>query len=142
MPFLVIPNEAYSDQANVWVAAINDDLDPAVTVLDYGVGQKALTDGWTDFVSQDGKNRIRYQRVTLENLAPRKWHPLVLRVGGQIKADGSVITLPERLPNAGVRPFTVLLASCFYGHDDKAGAVGQTFLQLPADAKPEIKILC
>jgi hypothetical protein len=142
MSFLVIPNEAYSDRAIVWIAAINENFDPAATVLEYGSDQKSLNDGWNKFVTADGKNSIRYQRVTLDNLAARKWYSLVLRVNGDLKADGSVITLPDRLPNAGDRPFTVLLGSCYFGREDKAGAVGQTFLQLPFDAKPEIKILC
>src|SRR5437762_1435029 len=147
MPFLVIPNEVYSGRAMIWVAALNEDFDPAtsVSVLEYnsrfGSNQKNLSDGWTNFVTGDGKNRIAYQRVSLENLNPRTWYSLLFRAGTQT-ADGSVITLPARLPKAGDRPFTVLLGSCYYGRDDKAGAVGLTCLQLPADAKPEIKILC
>lgn len=142
MPFLVVPNEVSQNSAIVWVAAINENFDPAVTVLKYGAIEKSLNNGWRDFATRDGSNRIRYQRVTLDNLEQRKWYPLALRVGGEQKADGSVITLPDRLPNAGDRPFTVLLGSCYFGREDKAGAVGQTFLQLPEDAKPEIKILC
>src|SRR5437870_2023725 len=142
MAFLIIPNEVSSNTATIWVAAINENFDPATTVLEYGTDQLALNAGWTDFVTEDKKNRISYQRITLNNLSPRKWYPLVLRVAGDQKADGSVITLPDRLPNASDRPFTVLLGSCYFGREDKFGDVGRTYLNLPNQAKPEIKILC
>jgi len=142
MAFLVIPNEVYANQATVWVAAINDNFDPAATVLDYGSNQLPLNAGWSDFSTADGKNRIRYQRVTLNDLLPRKKYSLALRVGGIIKADGSITTIPYRLPPAGERPFTVLLGSCYYGREDKTGAVGQTYMQLPSDARPDVKFLC
>ena len=142
MPFLIVPNEVYANDANIWVAAINEPLDPATSVLEYGSDQKPLTGGWRDFETADRKNRIRYQRVPLHNLSPRKKYSLALRVGGNIKADGSITTIPYRLPFAGERPFTVLLGSCYYGREDKSGAVGQTYLQLPTDARPDVKFLC
>lgn len=142
MAFLVIPNEVYGNDATVWVAAINESLDPTTTVLEYGSNQKPLNAGWRDFQTADGKNRMRYQRVNLNNLSPRQSYSLALRVGGELKADGSITTLPYRLPAAGERPLTVLLGSCYYGRDDKAGAVGQTYTQLPNDARPDMKFLC
>jgi len=36
----------------------------------------------------------------------------------------------------------VLLGSCYFGREDKAGAVGQTYTQLPPDARPDMKFLC
>jgi len=140
--FLVIPNEAYGDTATIWVAAINEIFDPAVSVLEYGSNQVALNSGWNDFVTDDGKNRIWYQRLLLTNLSPRKSYNLNFRVAGELKADGVVTTIPYRLPVAGERPFTVLIGSCYFGREDKAGAVGQTYFQLPTDAKPDVKILC
>lgn len=142
MAFLVIPNEVYADRAIVWVAAINDAFDPAVTVLEYGANQMPLHDGWNHFATADRKNRIDYQRVVLPNLSARTTSNLALRVGGTVKADATVITLPDRLPVAGERPFIALLASCYFGREDKAGAVGLTYMRLPLEAKPEIKILC
>ena len=126
MPFLVIPNEVYANDATIWVAVINEDVDPATAILECGSNQQALNEGWRDFESADGKNRIRYQRATLNNLKPRTSYSLALRVGGESKADGSITTLPSRLPAAGERPLTVLLGSCFDGREDKTGAVGQT----------------
>lgn len=142
MPFLVIPNEVYANDATIWVAGIYEDFDPATVVLEYGSNQKLLDTGWRDFVTEDGKNRIRYQRVSLSNLSPRTSYTLGLRVGGEIKADGSIITLPYRLPVYGERPLTVLLGSCYYGQEDKTGAVGQTYTQLPNEARPDVKFLC
>jgi phosphodiesterase/alkaline phosphatase D-like protein len=142
MSFLVIPNEVYANDATIWVAAINENLDPATTVLEYGSNQKQLNGGWLDFATADGKNQIRYQRVPLNNLSPRQTYSLGLRVGDELKADGSITTIPYRLPVAGERPFTILLGSCYFGREDKTGAVGQTYMQLPAEARPDVKFLC
>lgn len=142
MSFLVIPNEVYANQATIWAAAINDNLDPAATVLEYGSNQLPLNSGWNDFTTVDGKNRIRYQRVTLTGLKEGTRHDMALRVGGQIAADGSFTTIPYRLPNAGERPFTILLGSCFYRREDRHGSVGQTYMQMPSAARPDIKFLC
>jgi hypothetical protein len=142
MPFLIIPNEAFGDMATIWVAAIDEGFDPAVTVLEYGSNQVSLNSNWSDFVTDDGQRRIRYQRVKLTNLQPRTSYNLTLRVGGVAKADGIVTTIPYRLPPANERPFIVMLGSCFYARADANGNVGHTFSQLPTAAKPDIKFLC
>jgi hypothetical protein len=142
MPFLIVPNEVYANDATIWVAGINESIDPATAILEYGSNQKALNAGWRDFETADGKNRIRYQRVTLSNLLPRQPYSLGLRLGGDLRADGSITTLPYRLPTAGERALTVLLGSCYFGAEDKSGAVGQTYTQLPYDARPDVKFLC
>jgi hypothetical protein len=142
MSYLVIPNEAFGNSATIWVAAINENFDPAATVLEYGSKQFALNNGWSDFRTADGKYRIRYQRVTLNDLSPQTRYALTLRVGGEWKADGSVTTIPYRLPGPGERPFIVMLGSCYFGREDPAGEVGQTYMNLPAEARPDVKILC
>lgn len=142
MAFLVIPNEVESNSATVWLAAINESFDPAHAVLEYGSNQMGLHRMWGDYSTSDGKNRILYLRVKLTELSPRTPYNLTFRFQGQVKADGRVTTLPDRLPNAGERPFTVLLGSCYFQREDKMGAVGQTFSQFPHDAQPDIKILC
>jgi len=142
MSFLVVPNEVYANEATIWVAGINESFDPVAAVLEYGSNQKTLNQGWRDFKSIDGKNRIRYQRVVLKNLSPRQSYSLGLRAGGELKANGSITTLPDRLPVASQRPLTVLLGSCYYGREDKAGAVGQTYRSLPPEAQPDMKFLC
>src|ERR1041385_3962215 len=142
MSFLLIPNEVYQDRATIWAAAINENLDLTQAVLVYGTNQLPLAQGWSDFATQDRNYGISYQRVTLNGLSPRTPYNLSFRVGGAERANASIMTLPDRLPVKGERPFTVLLGSCYFGHEDKAGAVGQTYLQLPSDAQPDIKILC
>lgn len=142
MPFLIVPNEAFGDMATIWVAAIDEAFDPTVTVLEYGSNQVPLNLNWSDFVTDDGQRRIRYQRVRLTNLQPRTSYNLVLRVGGVAKADGVVTTIPYRLPPANERPFIVMLGSCFYARADANGNVGHTYSQLPGAAAPDIKFLC
>jgi hypothetical protein len=142
MAFLVIPNQVGTTTAVVWVAAINEQLDTATAFLTFGGLQQSLRADWINFTTSDQKNRIQYQRVTLTNLAPGTTILLDFRAAGQSKAQATVSTLPARLPVKGERPFTVLLGSCYYEREDKAGAVGKTYVRLPPDARPHLKILC
>jgi hypothetical protein len=142
MPYLVIPNEVGADAAMIWVAAVNEIFDAATAVLEYGAEQRALNAGWLDWVSRDGNNRVRYQRVLLNNLDIKKTYPLRFRIGGAVRADATVTTLPDRLPTQGQTPFIVLLGSCFYKREDEAGDVGKTYMSLPFGAQPDVKILC
>jgi phosphodiesterase/alkaline phosphatase D-like protein len=142
MAFLVIPNEVDVDRATIWLAAINEQFDPATATLEYGSDQVPVTNQWSDFATADGNNRIRHQRIILTNLFPRTLYNLTFRVGEATAATANVTTLPDRLPVPGQKPFIVLLGSCYFNREDKAGAVGQTYLQLPAGAQPDIKILC
>jgi hypothetical protein len=65
-----------------------------------------------------------------------------LLVNGQPQADARLTTLPTHLPSLDEKPFTVLLGSCFCKREDGEGAVGRTYVQLPAGASPDVKILC
>lgn len=141
MPYLVIPNGVGADAALIWVAAVNENFDAATAVLEYGAQQRALNANWVDWVSRDGNNRVRYQRVLLNNLNPKETYPLRLRLGGAVRADATVTTLPDRLPTPGQTPFIVLLGSCFYKREDEAGDVGKTYMSLPFGARPDVKIL-
>lgn len=92
---------------------------------------------------------LYYQHVTLEKLAPRTSYPLKLRVDGRHAAgpernlrDGSVTTLPAALPVEEERPFTLLLGSCFYGPEDRDGAVGKAYHHIPEAGRPDVKVLC
>ena len=140
MSFLIVPNEAFGDTATIWVGAIDENFDPAVTILEYGSNQIALNTNWSNYPTV-GQTRIRYQRVPLSNLQPRTRYDLVLRVGGVARADGVVTTIPYRLPAVGEPPFIVFLGSCFYAREDPNGYVGQTYVDLPTAAKPDIKFL-
>ena len=57
-------------------------------------------------------------------------------------ASATVGTLPDRLPGLAERPFTILLGSCFARQADGGGTVGRAYSLLPADARPDVKILC
>jgi len=142
MSFLVIPNEVFANDARIWVAAINENFDPNTAVLEYGSNQVALNTGWSNFNTADGNFSIRYQRVDLHNLTQQTSYWLTLRVGGQWKADGSIKTIPWRLPGPADPPFIVMLGSCFFGREDPDGTVGRTYMNLPAAARPDVKFLC
>ena len=53
MSYLVIPNEVFANDATIWVAAVNENLNPAATVLEYGSNQVPLNAGWTTFRTAD-----------------------------------------------------------------------------------------
>jgi hypothetical protein len=142
MPYLVIPNEVFANDAIIWVAAINENFDSAAAVLEYGPNQVALNAGWSNFATADGNFNIRYQRVQLHNLTQQSTYPLTFSVAGEWKADASIKTIPWRLPSRAESPFIAMLGSCFYAREDPDGTVGRTYMNLPADAQPDIKILC
>ena len=142
MSYLVIPNEVFANDALIWVAAVNENLNPAATVLEYGSNQIALNSGWSTFRTADGNFTIHYQRVALHNLTQQTRYFLTLRVGGAWKADASIDTIPWRLPGPADPPFIVMLGSCFCGREDPNGQVGRTYMNLPSAARPHIKFLC
>jgi hypothetical protein len=143
MSFLVIPNEVFANDAIIWVAAINENFDPATAVLEYGPNQVALNAAnWSNFNTADGNFSIRYQRVQLHNLTQQTSYWLTLRIGGQWKADASIKTIPWRLPGPADPAFIVMLGSCFFGHEDPDGTVGRTYMNMPAAARPDVKFLC
>jgi phosphodiesterase/alkaline phosphatase D-like protein len=139
MAFLLVPNEVRADVAQVWVAAINETFDTNSARIEFGGGSVPVP-GWINWATESGKFRIAYQRVLLTGLEARRTYQLRLRVGDRVVSDGSVTTLPDRLPGIGERPFTVLLGSCFYRAEDKEGAVGRQYALLPE--QPDIKLLC
>ena len=91
---------------------------------------------------------LYFQRVTLEQLDPRTTYSLRLLANGSTASEerhlreASVTTLPAILPSQDDKPFTLLLGSCFYKPGDCAGMVGKTYSCIPAEEKPDIKVLC
>src|SRR5215216_2557469 len=87
---------------------------------------------------------LNYQVITIPSLEPSKTYSLRLRVDSNAAAssEGQVATLPDKLPEKGQKPFTILLGSCFYGPNDTDGLVGATYHHIPAQQRPDIKILC
>jgi hypothetical protein len=142
MTYLLIPNGFQGPRMMpvVWVGAIGENVGAGFT-LDYGVGRTALGQwqGWP----AAGAARVRYQRVLLDGLPPRTTFQLMLLDGaGRQLADAEVTTLPDRLPVAGEKAFTVFLGSCFHVGRDAGGAVGSSFLRIPSGMRPEVKFLC
>jgi len=143
MSYLVIPNEVFANDATIWVAAINENFDPTTAVLEYGSNQLALNAAdWSNFSTADGNFSIRYQRVSLHNLTQQTPYTLTLRVAGQWVAEATMKTIPWSLPGPLDPPFIVMLGSCYFGHQDPEGAVGRTYMNLPAAARPDVKFLC
>src|SRR5215217_2874694 len=87
---------------------------------------------------------LNYQVITIPSLKPSKTYSLKLRVDSNAAAssEGQVATLPDKLPEKGQKPFTILLGSCFYGPNDTDGLVGATYHHISAQQRPDIKVLC
>src|SRR5690349_6310722 len=143
MAYLVIPNEVFANDATIWVAAVNENFDPTTAVLEYGSDHVALNAAdWSNFSTADGNFSIRYQRVPLHKLTQQTNYTLTLRVAGQWAAEATMKTIPWSLPGPLDPPFIVMLGSCYFGRQDPEGAVGRTYMNLPAAARPDVKFLC
>jgi hypothetical protein len=149
MAYLMVPLSVSATEATVWIGAINDNLN-AVEL----VGQPPINQGPQHvergrWASQTGQYTVDYQRVTLGGLEPRTTYTLELLVHGVSQTSfpereflrAELTTLPDRLPTAFEKPFTVLLGSCFCTTQDQAGMVGRTYFHLPAGDRPDVKIL-
>ena len=142
MAYLVVPQEASSRGATIWIGAIDEPFDSSQVRLVSALGEHPLPPRWQQWISGDGVHRLDYQRVTITALQPRTRLAVQLLVNGQRQADASLTTLPADLPRLDEKPFTVLLGSCFCVREDAEGAVGRAYVQLPAGARPDVKILC
>lgn len=142
MPFLLIPNEVKADEAIIWVGVINEALNPKETSLKYGNKTLTLDNNWNLYSTKSGKNFIRYQHITLNNLTPATDYSLEFVKGNETFASAQVRTLPEDLPNINERPFNVLLASCFASSKPESVSLGSSYLHLQRFDPTDIKILC
>ena len=149
---LLVPHEVGSHQIELWVGAIDEPAvlptsltvrvllgsGPAVTtVVETGVGS------WDEEVTAR-KRSVAYRRIPFAGLLPgTRYRFELLRDHTVVPgAEASASTLPDRLPGVNERPFTVLLGSCFARGADGAGNAGRAYSLLPADARPDLKILC
>jgi hypothetical protein len=142
MAYVVVPHEASASAATVWLGALDEPFDPSHVRLVSALGEHPLPSPWQHWSAREGEHRVNYQRVTLTGLPARTLLPVQLLVNGQPQADARLTTLPDHLPTLAEKPFTVLLGSCFCQREDAEGVVGQTYAQLPAGARPEVKLLC
>ena len=143
MSHLLIPGPATATSATVWAAAIDErDEAPSLEVV-MASGRRIGLGKWDDHV-EGGKRRVAFRRVEVTGLTERSRQRVELRRIGSTAAVASATlgTLPAALPGPEQRPFTVLLGSCFAQKRDGAGNVGRTFSLLPADLRPDLKLLC
>jgi hypothetical protein len=142
MAYVLVPHEASVDAATLWIGALDEAFEPGRVRLVSALGEHPLPGAWQQWVAGEGGHRLDYQRVIITGLQPRTILPVQLLVDGQPLADARLTTLPDHLPSLEEKPFTVLLGSCFCQREDEEGTVGRTYAQLPAGARPEVKILC
>ena len=145
MSLLLVPHEVGLDQVELWVGALDEpDLDPARLSVALAVpgGPPPAPIGAWDRVVTGGPRSIRIRRLTIGGLLPRGRYRFELRLDGQVVSDATATTLPDRLPSVDERPFTIMLGSCFARAADGAGNAGRAYSLLPADAQPDLKILC
>ena len=142
MAYVVVPQEASASVATVWLGAIDEAFEAGRVRLVSALGEHPLPGSWQHWGTHEGEHRLDYQRVTIPGLQPRTLLPVQLLVNGQAQAEARLTTLPDHLPTLDEKPFTVLLGSCFCQREDAEGTVGRAYAQLPAGARPEVKILC
>jgi hypothetical protein len=143
MSYLIVPQQVTATSATIWIGAINTNPGRVQLAVVSHTDRQLLDVCLSPWVSDNGRNRLDYQRVIVDHLAPRQRYSLQLLIGGAVQANATVTTLPSQLPAASEKPFTVLLGSCFYGEEDQEGSVGRMYLRLQGtDERPEIKFLC
>jgi hypothetical protein len=84
---------------------------------------------------------VRHREVRVTGLTAGQSYRFALRVGTQTVASCKLVTLPEKLPLLGERPFIMLLGTCFAQHEDSDGKVGNAFFHMPQSRSPDIKLL-
>lgn len=142
MSYLLIPKEVTGSEANVWLAAINENFDPAGSFLRFGGNRIETGENWIRYQTASGRNTIFYQHLKLQNLDARTDYALEFTSGGQVRATGSFRTLPAELPTIDQRPFNILLASCFAAAREDSVLLGSSYLNLQRFEPVDIKILC
>lgn len=88
MSYLVIPKEVTSRTANVWVAAINEEIDPATAFLRFGDQELPLGSNWIEYRTESGRNFMCYQHINLWDLPPGTGFALALVAGHEVRANG------------------------------------------------------
>lgn len=141
MSYLAVPGAVGAERAEVWLGAFDEEL-PADSVLRIGIDRHERVEAWSEWAATENPAALRYQRITIDGLAPGTNYELRLLVGGVIAARAAVRTLPSALPTVAERPFVALLGSCFFAGQDLSGNVGRTFAQLSSQSRPDVKFLC
>ncbi len=140
MSFIVVPKEAGTDWADVWIAT-DEDPPPARAELHHPGGVAGVGATWQAWHRADEDIRLHHQRVRLTGLAPRTRGSVELRANGQPAGWARLTTLPDRLPRVEA-PLTFLLGSCYCWARDGDSRVDRAYARLPAAHRPDFKILC
>ena len=137
--FFLIPHEVERDAANLWVGAVDEAIDIGQLTLqpqDLGHQTASAIGTWPQ-----NRPRLQYREIRVHGLEPGRDYAFALDGGGRTLARARLRTLPDAIPLAGEKPFTVLLGSCFARHEDDEGKVGKAFFRIPHQARPDIKVL-
>jgi hypothetical protein len=144
--YLAVPTAVSSTRANVWAGAISQNQAPVAPssafFQDVQSGRQWPLTNWQTWLVPDGTQGVTSARADLTGLAPRSRTQIDLHADGQIVASAIVSTLPDQLPGAGDKPFTVMLGSCFCAAEDKGGSVGRTYATIPDGLQPDLTMLC
>jgi hypothetical protein len=134
---LLMPREVGPRSA--WLSIIWPAATPPVAALLHGGPMSVPVAGqWTPLPGAVPPD-LWQLRVELTGLAPGSRYRIVLVDGGASAAECRFTTLPDFLPTAG-DPLVMLVASCFSGQRDPAGALGRAFLRLPSPYQPDLAI--
>ncbi|CAN5781251.1 hypothetical protein BH23CHL7_BH23CHL7_06830 [soil metagenome] len=140
MTYLLVPHEASSDAATLWVGAVAERVE-GLTIEVGGRQPAPLTARWTAFDVR-GQPLVRAQRIRIGGLDANRRYPVRLLADGAERATATLATLPDGLPTLDARPFVCLLGSCFCMLTDRAGSAGAALFGMPASALPHVKFLC
>ncbi len=141
MPYLLFPLEVSPTTARLWVGVVNAGRAGELSLLiDSRV--HPLSPDWKTWVSQSGAASLRYQTPVISGLEPGTFCRVKLLRNGEILASASLTTHPTTLPAIWEKPFTVLVASCFYEKNDQEGLAGRAFRAVFNEEGPNLKVLC
>jgi hypothetical protein len=136
--FFLVPHATGQTDAVLWAGAADEAgfdalrLVPAPASLEAGPERR-----WPP----QGNPRLRHRMLRLTGLAPATRYRFALTANGSPVAEAGFRTLPPALPEAGDKPFTVLLGSCFSCAEDEEGRLDATYARLAPMDRPDVKIL-
>jgi hypothetical protein len=139
---LLVPHEVGVDRVELWVGALDETVGPDSLSVSVVGGPAPIGVGHWDGTVAAGVRSVAFRRLTIDGLEARGRYRFELRRDGELVSDATATTLPDRLPSFDERPFTIMLGSCFARAADGAGNAGRAYSLLPADAQPDLKILC
>src|SRR3954447_10628713 len=99
----IMPREVTATSAIIWMAAVDEPAQPEPSLQPANVG--AQTAGPWQSWPADGNIRVRHREVRIAGLTAGQSYQFALRVGTQTVASCKLVTLPEKLPLLGERPF-------------------------------------